>query len=136
MKYLLHPEKFGTTKRRPRAALPVRRYLIGTSNALSNLQDYYSNPLRRGYLSSPAVDLSELGLAPPKTKQKPHLPAVPLADILAQSHAVIMSSAQKSRVDKELVETKRKFMEEITLADQHGYMNGKNRIPKRLRIKR
>ena|ERR1700737_204164 len=29
IKYLLHPEKFGTVRRLPRAALPVRRYLIG-----------------------------------------------------------------------------------------------------------
>jgi large subunit ribosomal protein L15 len=32
LQYLLHPEKFGTTKRVPRAALPVRRYLIGMSS--------------------------------------------------------------------------------------------------------
>ena len=31
IKYLLNPEKFGTTRRIPRAALPVRRYLIGKS---------------------------------------------------------------------------------------------------------
>ena len=31
IKYLLKPEKFGTTKRIPRPALPVRRYLIGMS---------------------------------------------------------------------------------------------------------
>jgi hypothetical protein len=29
MKYLFNPEQFGTTRRIPRAALPVRRYLIG-----------------------------------------------------------------------------------------------------------
>jgi large subunit ribosomal protein L15 len=29
MKYLFNPEQFGTTRRVPRAALPVRRYLIG-----------------------------------------------------------------------------------------------------------
>ena len=29
MKYLFNPEEFGTTRRVPRAALPVRRYLIG-----------------------------------------------------------------------------------------------------------
>jgi hypothetical protein len=27
-------------------------------------------------------------------------------------------------------------VEELALAEQHGYLNGKNRIPKRLRIKR
>ena len=31
IKYLLKPEEFGTTKRIPRLALPVRRYLIGMS---------------------------------------------------------------------------------------------------------
>ena len=31
IKYLLKPEQFGTTKRIPRPALPVRRYLIGMS---------------------------------------------------------------------------------------------------------
>jgi len=31
LKYLMNPDKFGVTRRVPRAALPVRRYLIGTS---------------------------------------------------------------------------------------------------------
>lgn len=31
IKYLLNPNRFGTTRRIPRAALPVRRYLIGMS---------------------------------------------------------------------------------------------------------
>jgi large subunit ribosomal protein L15 len=37
IKYLLDPAKFGTTRRPPRAALPVRRYLIGNgAEILSN----------------------------------------------------------------------------------------------------
>ena len=29
MEYLINPQKFGTTRRVPRLALPLRRYLIG-----------------------------------------------------------------------------------------------------------
>jgi len=46
-----------------------------------------------------------------------------------------MSSAQKSKIRMELAEAKQKYQEELALAEQNGYANGKNRIPKRLPIK-
>ena len=124
-KYLLNPHKFGTTRRVPRPALPVRRYLF----------EYYSNPLKRGYLSSPVVDLSKLGLAPPKVKPKVPLPTVPISDVIARSHATLASAAQRIKLRKEFNETKKKYEEELALAEKYGYVNGKTRIPKRIRIK-
>jgi hypothetical protein len=99
------------------------------------MEDYYSNPLKRGYLSSPAVDLSELGLAPPKIKPKAALPTVPISTLMTRSHAVLIEVAQKEKLRNEYRVAKAKYEEETALAEQHGYINGKNRIPKRLRIK-
>jgi hypothetical protein len=97
--------------------------------------DYYANPLKRGYLSSPAVDLSELGLAPPKIKPKAPLPTVPITQLLTRSHAVLMATAQKEKIRREYHAAKRRYEHELALAEQYGYIDGKNRIPKRLRIK-
>jgi hypothetical protein len=125
LKYLLNPDNFGTTRRVPRAALPVRRYLI----------DYYSNPMKRGYLSSPVVDLSELGLAPPKVKPKVPLPTIPITDLIARSHATLASTAHRIKLRREFSEAKRKYEAELALAEKHGYLDGKTRIPKRLPIR-
>jgi hypothetical protein len=45
-----------------------------------------------------------------------------------------MSSAQNVKINHELVEAKQQYEGELTLAQHHGYVNGKNRIPKRLRV--
>jgi hypothetical protein len=47
-----------------------------------------------------------------------------------------MSTTQRVKIAKRSVEAEQKYVEELALAEQHGYLNGKNRIPKRLRIKR
>ena len=86
-------------------------------------------------MSSPAVDLSSLGLAPPKTKAKAPLPTIPISDLLTRSYAVLMSSAHKAKLRKEFAEAKKRYEEELALAEKHCYVNGKTRIPKRLRIK-
>jgi hypothetical protein len=99
------------------------------------MKDYYSNPLKRGYLSSPAVDLSELGLAPPKTKPKAALPTVPISTLMTRSHAVLMEVAQKEKLRHEYREVKVKYQMETRMAEDWGYINGKKRIPKRLRIR-
>jgi hypothetical protein len=81
------------------------------------------------------VELSKLGLAPPKTKPKSPLPSIPIQDLLAQSHAVLSASAKKERLLSEFIEAKKKYTEELTLALNYGYLEGRTRIPKRLRVK-
>lgn len=39
LQYLMNPDKFGVTRRAPRAALPVRRYLIGMFSPYSFTYD-------------------------------------------------------------------------------------------------
>jgi hypothetical protein len=85
-------------------------------------------------LSSPAVDLSSLGLAPPATKPKAPLPTIPIPDLLTRAHAVLLSTAQKEKLRKEFVDAKKKYEDELALAEKHGYLNGKTRKPRRLRI--
>lgn len=91
--------------------------------------------MKRGYLSSPAVDLSELGLAPPKDKPKSPLATMPLTQLLAQSHAVILSYLKKARLGQELIDAKRTYEEEIKLAKKYGYVHTSTRIPRQLRKK-
>jgi hypothetical protein len=137
LKYLLNPDHFGIGRRVPRAALPVRRYLIGMSfiHLSSSYRDYYSDPLKRGYLSSPAVNLSDLGLAPPKEKTKVPLRTIPLLDLLTRSHAILISSAQKTKLRNAFAQAKIRYEQEKSLAETHDYLNGKNRIPKRIPIR-
>jgi hypothetical protein len=45
-----------------------------------------------------------------------------------------MSSAQNVILNQELTEAKQQYEGELALAQRHGYVNGKNRIPKRLRV--
>ena len=87
-------------------------------------------------MSSPAVDLRSLGLAPPLVKPKAPLPTVPLVDVLARSHAVLMSVEQKQKLRTEFAEAKKRYEQELALAEEHGYLNGKTRIPRRIPIKR
>jgi hypothetical protein len=86
-------------------------------------------------LSSPAVDLSKLGLAPPAVRSKDPLPTAPLADIVSRSYATLISHDRKVQLNKDYVSSKKRYEEELALAEQYGYVNGKNRIPKRLRLK-
>src|SRR5215472_9563329 len=97
--------------------------------------EYYSNPMKRGYLSSPAVDLSELGLAPPENKPISPLAVTSLTELLAQSHAVILSSVKKAKLGGELIDAKKIYEEEVELAKKYGYLHGSARIPRRLRKK-
>lgn len=87
-------------------------------------------------MSSPAVDLPSLGLAPPLVKPKAPLPTVPIVDVLAQSHAVLMSEEQKQKLRTEFVEAKKRYEQELSLAEEHGYVDGKTRVPRRIPIKR
>lgn len=90
--------------------------------------------MKRGYLSSPVVDLSTLGLAPPKVQPKVPLPSIPLTDLLSRSHATLVQTMQRTRLRKEFNTAKKKYEEELALAEKHGYVNGKTRIPRRIRI--
>jgi len=136
MRYLMAPGNFGTKRRIPRLALPIRRYLVGlfSSQKLVSYSDYYANPRTRGYLSSPVVDLSALGLAPPRIKREPALPAMSLTDLLAQSHAVLASAAQRVSLREEFKCTKEKYEQELEMARKYGYADGRTRIPRRIRL--
>ena len=106
--------------------------LVRLSPFVFSRLDYYSNPLKRGYLSSPAVDLSDLGLAPPKTKAPSPLPTIPIQNLVARSHAVLMSSAQRVMLSNELRDVKAKYKSELALAQKHSYLNQKTGILKRI----
>jgi len=97
--------------------------------------DYYKDPLKRGFLSSPTVDLERLGLAPP-SKVKIPLPAMRLADLVTRSHSVLMASEQKARMKLDLIQAKKEYEQELELAKKYNYIDGKNRIPKKIPIRR
>ena len=86
-------------------------------------------------MSSPAVDLSKLGLAPPAVKAKEPLPFAPLAELVRRSYATIMSHDRKVEMQQDYISSKKRYEHERALAEQYGYIEGKNRIPKRLRLK-
>lgn len=91
--------------------------------------------MKRGFLSSPSVDLEKLGLAPP-SKIKAPLPTVRLADLVAQSHSVLIASEQKAKLKLELMQARKDYEQELLLAKKYNYLNEKNRIPKKLPLKR
>lgn len=91
--------------------------------------------MKRGYLSSPVVDLSKLGLAPPAVKSKDPLPFAPLSELVTRSYATLLTHERKVKIQEEYLSSKKRYEQELALAEQNGYVNGKNRIPKRLRIK-
>jgi hypothetical protein len=96
--------------------------------------DYYKDPMKRGFLSSPTVDLEKLGLAPP-SKTKSPLPAVRLTDLVTRSHSILMASDLKTKLRLELILAKKEYERELQLAMQYNYLDGKNRIPKKIPLK-
>ena len=47
-----------------------------------------------------------------------------------------MSAEQKQKLRMEFAEAKKRYEQELALAEEHGYVNGKTRVPKRIPIKR
>jgi len=77
--------------------------------------------MKRGYLSSPAVDLSELGLAPPKKEPKTPLPTMPYSELLTRAHTVLMTSQRKANL---LNDVKQRYMNLLQEAKAEGYLPG------------
>jgi hypothetical protein len=109
--------------------------LVITAYATTLTLDYYADPQKRGYLSSPVVDLSELGLAPSKEKPKPALPMMSLRDLVARAHATSISAKQENRLRVEFQKVRTKYEEAVTLAKKEGYVDGKTRIPKLVKLR-
>jgi len=97
--------------------------------------DYYKDPRKRGFLSSPTIELERLGLAPP-SKGKTPLPTMRLMDLVTRSHSVLMASEQKAKLKLELIQAKKEYEQELELAKKCNYLDGKNRTPKKIPIRR
>jgi hypothetical protein len=91
--------------------------------------------MKRGFLSTPGINLEKLGLAPP-SKVNAALPTMRLTDLVTRAHSAIMASEQKSKSKLELIRARKEYEHELKMAKEYGYIEGKNRIPKKLPIKR
>ena len=116
--------------------MPVKRYLIDISlpdSSLNTIRLLQKSPKKR-VLSSPTVDLKRLSLAL-RSKVKTPLSTMRLMDLVTQLYSVLMASEQKAQLKLDLIQAKNEYEQELKLAKKYNYLDGKNRIPKKISIR-
>jgi len=58
-----------------------------------------------------------------------------LMDLVTQLYSVLMASEQKAQLKLDLIQAKNEYEQELKLAKKYNYLDGKNRIPKKISIR-